>query len=99
MRNINSKNDVLALLQENKPALQRVFPLQRIGLFGSWARDEQTSQSDIDILVEVDSSIGLGFVTLADQLEKVLGRKVDLVSRRAIKPRLWAEIETDLIYI
>lgn len=99
MRNINSKNDVLALLQENKPALQRVFPLQRIGLFGSWARDEQTAQSDIDILVEVDSSIGLGFVTLADQLEKVLGHKVDLVSRRAIKPRLWAEIEAELIYV
>lgn len=79
--------------------MQRVFPLQRIGLFGSWARDEQTAQSDIDILVEVDSSIGLGFVTLADQLEKVLGHKVDLVSRRAIKPRLWAEIEAELIYV
>jgi len=42
----------------------------------------------VDILVDVDPTIGLGFVTLAERLEEVLGLPVDLVSRRAIKPSL-----------
>jgi len=47
--------------------------------------------------VEVDPSIGLRFVDLGDQLEKALGRRVDLVSRRAIKPAYWKQIEAELI--
>ena len=54
-------------------------------------------QSDVDILVEVEPSIGLGFVTLAERLESLLGHKVDLVSRRGIKPLLWKRLERELI--
>ncbi len=75
----------------------REFPVRRMALFGSAARGEATEASDIDILVEVDPSIGLGFVTLAERLEQSLGRKVDLVSRRAIKPALWKQIEPELL--
>ena len=78
------------------PELRREFPLQRMGVFGSAARGDAGPESDIDILVEVDPSIGLGFVTLAERLEMELGRKVDLVSRRALKPALWASIEPEL---
>jgi uncharacterized protein len=49
------------------------------------------------VLVEVDPSIGLRFVDLGEELEKALGRRVDLVSRRAIKPSLWERIEPELI--
>lgn len=66
-------------------------------MFGSWARGEATEQSDIDILVEVDPTIGLRFVDLANELESALGRRVDLVSRRAVKPALWEIIRPDLI--
>jgi uncharacterized protein len=79
------------------PALRQEFPLGRMALFGSVARGEAGPGSDIDILVEVDPSIGLGFVTLAERLEAALGRKVDLVSRRAVKPALWKRIEPELI--
>ncbi|MBA2744392.1 MAG: nucleotidyltransferase domain-containing protein [Chthoniobacterales bacterium] len=52
--------------------------MKRIALFGSYARDTQISgESDIDLLVEVDPSIGLGFVTLANRLEQLLGTRVE----------------------
>ena len=79
------------------PALGLEFPVRRMALFGSVVRGEATEASDIDILVEVDPSIGLGFVTLAERLEQVLGHKVDLVSRRALKPSLWKQIEPELV--
>jgi predicted nucleotidyltransferase len=93
-----SREMILARLREAKATLQHEFPLQRLALFGSYASGKQIdSKSDVDILVEVDPSIGLGFVTLAERIENILGARVDLVSRRAIKPSLWARIEPDLI--
>ena len=92
-----SRNTVLRVLRESKPALEREFPVWRLALFGSVARDEADEQSDVDILVEVEPSIGLGFVTLAERLESLIGHKVDLVSRRGIKPLLWKRIERELI--
>lgn len=68
-----------------------------MALFGSWARNEQTDMSDVDILVEVDPSIGLRFVTLAERLELLLEQHVDLVSSRAVKPNLLKQIQTELI--
>ncbi|MEZ5384627.1 MAG: nucleotidyltransferase family protein [Prosthecobacter sp.] len=81
------------------PALRQQFPIRRMALCGSVARGDGGPESDIDILVEVDPSIGLGFVTLAERLEAELGRKVDLVSRRAMKPAMYASIEPDLIHV
>jgi predicted nucleotidyltransferase len=95
----HNRQTILACLREGKPELMQQFPLHRLALFGSYARDESSAASDIDILVDVDPTIGLGFVTLAEQLEKLLGQKVDLVSRRAIKPALWKHIEPDIIYV
>ena len=89
---------ILARLRQAKPALQAEFPLQRLALFGSYARGTQVAgESDVDILVEVEPAFGLGIVTLAERLEELLGERVDLVSRRAIKPSLWQRIEPELI--
>jgi len=95
---IANREEILSRLRESKRSLQAEFPVKRIALFGSYALGTQVSgKSDIDILVEVDPSIGLGFVTLANRLEQLLGTRVDLVSRRAIKPSLWKLIEPELI--
>lgn len=91
------RSQILEQLRTLKPFLQKEFPVQRLALFGSWARDEQSEASDVDILVEVDPSIGLRFVALAERLEDSLGEHVDLVSRRALKPSLWKQIEPELI--
>ena len=95
---VATREEIIERLRASKARLQAEFPLRRIALFGSYARADQVAgQSDIDILVEVDPSIGIGFVTLAEQLEQLLGRPVDLVSRRAIKPSLWKLIEPELV--
>lgn len=88
---------ILATLREQRKVLSRRYPIRRLALFGSWARGDAREDSDVDVLVEVDPSIGLRFVDLGDELEKALGRRVDLVSSRAIKPSLWERIEPELI--
>jgi predicted nucleotidyltransferase len=94
---MNPHENILERLRTIKPALQQEFPLRRMALFGSWARNEQTETSDVDILVEVDPSIGLRFVTLAERLESLLEPHVDLVSSRAVKPTLLKQIQAELI--
>ena len=61
------------------------FKVSRLALFGSYARGDQKPDSDVDILVDIDPSVGLEFVTLANQIEQLLGLPVELVSWRAIK--------------
>lgn len=70
-----------------------------MALFGSYSRGDQQPNSDVDILVEVDPSIGLEFVTLAERIEKLLGVSVDLVSSRAVNSRAMKYIEPELIYV
>ena len=96
---MKTRNEVLAGLGAAKLELQKRFPVRTLALFGSYARNQQTEQSDVDVLVEVDPSIGLGFVTLAEELERRLQERVDLVSSRAVKPNRRRLIEPDLIYV
>ncbi len=91
------REKILARLRAGLPALKREFPLHRLALFGSVVRGDVSPGSDIDILADVEPSIGLNFVTLADKLEELTGHKIDLVSRRAVKPLLWKQIEPDLV--
>jgi uncharacterized protein len=88
---------VLDTLRMHKEEILKEFPVRQIALFGSLARQEQTGESDVDILVDVDPSIGLKFMTLADRLQEILHCKVDLVSRRGIKPSLLQVIEKESI--
>ena len=94
-----SRDEVLRLLANEKATLCERYPLHRLALFGSFARDEQRADSDVDVLVDVDASIGLRFVDLADDLCRLLGRKVDLVSTRAVRPQHWPLIERDLVEV
>jgi predicted nucleotidyltransferase len=89
--------ELLATLRNQHEILNQRYPIRRLALFGSWARGEAREDSDVDVLVDVDPSIGLRFVDLGEELERALGRRVDLVSRRAIKPSLWERIEPELI--
>jgi predicted nucleotidyltransferase len=63
----------LALLRAVRPQLAREYGVTRLAIFGSYARGDQREDSDIDVLVEVDPSIGLRFVELADRIEALLG--------------------------
>jgi predicted nucleotidyltransferase len=94
---VRTRDDIVSTLRQRRADLCCRYPIRRIALFGSWARGEQAPGSDVDILVDVAPSIGWDFVSLAEELEQLLGVKVDLISTRAIRPALWEEIEPELI--
>lgn len=96
---MTSREEVLNKLTALKAQLVRSYPIASIALFGSFARSEQTNHSDIDILVELNGQIGSKFIDLAEELEAYLGQRVDLVSKKGIKPRYLKSIESDLIYV
>jgi len=94
---MKTKAEILKILQKEKPELVRRYGLKRLALFGSYAREAQREDSDVDVLVEIEPQIGLGFVDLADRIESVLGVRTEVVSRRAIKPRYWEIIQRELV--
>jgi uncharacterized protein len=94
---VRTAQEIRDILRQAMPELGREFHVTRLALFGSYARGQQTEQSDVDVLVEVDPSIGLRFVDLADRIEALLGVRADVVSRRAITPRHWAVIRDELV--
>ena len=96
---MNKSREITELLREHKPSLEKEFNVSALGLFGSYARNEQNEVSDVDILVDFSKPIGLKFVDVADKLEAILGRKVDLVSKNAIRPKLMEYIQQDIQYV
>ena len=92
-------DEIKSILGEHKEELLQKYKVRKIGIFGSYVRGEQERTSDLDILVEFEQPIGLEFVELAEFLEHILGVKIDLVSKGAIKPNRWKYIEEDLIYV
>ena len=90
---------IKTILAQHKSELAQKYHLRQLGIFGSYTRKDRTARSDIDLLVELDGPIGLDFVTLAEDLEELLGVKVDLVSANAIKPRMFKIIKKDLVYV
>ena len=75
--------------------------IKRIGFFGSFAREEQTATSDIDLVVEFRPEIKMyrKFLDLADLLEKTLQRKVDLLTWEGMASFVQREIEKDIEYV
>jgi predicted nucleotidyltransferase len=92
-------SEIKSLLELHKGDIKDKYNIKRIGIFGSVARGEADELSDIDILVEFDKPIGLDFVLLADEIENILGVKIDLVTENAIKPKMFEFIKQDLIYV
>ena len=83
----------------HKKSLFQKYPIKEMAIFGSYARNEQSPTSDLDLLVEFHSRVGSEFIELGDELEDLLGIKVDLVSKKGIKPRYLERIKEELIYV
>ncbi len=87
-------------LKKHNNQLREQFYLKRIGVFGSHATGKQTSKSDVDILVEYSRTVDFfEFLELKEHLEKLLGRKVDLVTKRALKPYMKKDILKQVVYV
>ena len=96
---MNTQIDIENKLKELKPILNKEYHVERIGYFGSYSRNEQNKNSDIDILVYFRKPIGWEFFDLQELLEKELGLKVDLVSEKALKEQLKQIILNSVKYI
>ncbi len=92
-------NDIKDTLKNNKQRLTEKYGISLLAIFGSYGREQQREDSDIDILVDFQKSIGIEFIDLADELEILLHHKVDLVSRNGIKPQYYQHIEKELMYV
>ena len=93
--------DIEKILKLNKPLLAERFKIKRIGIFGSRLRVEERKKSDdVDILVEFYEVISLlDFVALERELSKLIGEKVDLVMKSALKPRIGRNILREVVYL
>ncbi len=93
-------NPLISKLKSVLPELSDDFMVKKIGVFGSVVRGEIHDNSDIDILVEFSKPIGLfKFLELESYLEELIGQKVDLVSKKALKPYIGKSILNEVIYI
>ena len=98
--NILNRDTVLSLLKVYYTYNKEDLGIERIGLFGSFSRDEANSGSDVDILVSLTKPSLLKYSNIARQLETIFGRKVDLVSEKAVHTDAFAhQLANDLIYV
>ncbi len=94
-----NKEIILEKLRAVKPRLQEKYNLTELALFGSYARDEQTAQSDIDIMVIMSTPNFRNYSNIYHSLEEVFpGSVVQVVSRGAIRPQYFKFVEPDLLY-
>lgn len=94
-----SRSEVLERLRQHYPDMVSQFKVSNLALFGSFARDEPTPTSDVDLLVSFAEPIGFGFMHLGDCLEDLLGRRVDLVASDGIKENGRPSIMSSLIHV
>lgn len=95
----NDSKKYITLIHEHRDTLRDKYLVREIGIFGSVARGEQTASSDIDVLVEFSEPVGFFvFLDLEDFLSRMLDRKVDLVTKRALKPAVKDQILKDAVY-
>ena len=92
-----NSEEILKKLKNNREVI-RGFGVRRLGLFGSYARGEQSEASDLDFLVEFDDATLQNYLDLKDFLEQLFGCKVDLVFSDTLKPRLRPIIFSEVVY-
>lgn len=92
-------DQIKQVLTAHKDRLFATYPLTSMALFGSYADGSATDDSDIDIMVEFSQPVGFEFIDLSIDLEKLLNKKIDIVTRQAIKPALMRFIQPQLQYV
>ncbi|MBU6186098.1 MAG: nucleotidyltransferase family protein [Cyanobacteria bacterium REEB444] len=97
---MKTQAEVLQVLTQQKPLLLETYQLTRLGIFGSYARGEQTDESDIDVLVDYEKAPTLWrLIELRDYLSELFAIKVDVVTRNGLKARIRERVLTEVIYL
>ena len=98
-----TKEKIQNLLRENYPRLVAEYGVKKIGLFGSYAKGVPGVASDVDLVVEFDRPIGLKFVDFAEDLETLLGRRVDILTTAGLQgiriDRVAEDIAQSVVYV
>ena len=95
-----NKHEIRKKINTQLSFLKNKYHIKRIGIFGSAVRNDWKKESDIDILVEFDSPIGFfDFIRLENFLSQILHQKVDLVSKKALKPAIKEDVLKETIYV
>ena len=95
---MSDRDEIISILRAALPDLRQCWPIQSLALFGSMARDEATEASDVDLLVEFDKPVALfSFFALEQELEQLVHRQVDLVSRPSLKPFIGQRILAEAV--
>jgi len=95
-----SLDEIKEIIKKHKDELKEKYSVKEIGIFGSFVRGEAKEDSDIDILVEFEKPIGLfKFLELEEYLSNLIGRKVDLVSKKALKPHIGKHILEEVVTV
>jgi predicted nucleotidyltransferase len=98
-----SQKQIQAILQAQKNYLKEKYGVERIGVFGSFARGEGGRGSDIDLLIEFERPVGLAMMDMADELEAMLGRTVDILTPVGLEniriDSIRKDIEREVVYV
>jgi uncharacterized protein len=91
---------ILKKLREIKPELEKSYFVKEIGVFGSYVRDEQREDSDIDVLVDFNKGISLfKFAEFINYLESLFDKKIDVANKKTLKPRIGKQILSEVVYV
>ncbi len=95
------KSPVIKKLEAAAPAIRTQFGVTRIGIFGSFARGEQSRKSDVDVLVDFAGGYATlkNFVGLADRLEVLFKRKLDLITVEGVDKYIRPRVEAEVIWV
>ncbi len=95
-----TKDSIISTIAEHKDEFRRKYGVRRIGVFGSYARDNASFESDVDVVVELEKPDLFSLIDIRDTLEKALGKRVDLVRmRERMNDGLKHRIEKDAVYV
>ena len=97
-KGIQVLKEIEEAIRDYRPLLKEKFKVKRIGIFGSYSKGEETAESDLDILVEFSEPIGWEFFDLKEFLREILGKEVDLVTIKALKPQMKDKILKEVVY-
>lgn len=102
MKNMKTFEELKTTLSAHKKELSEKYAVREIGIFGSYVRGEQKKKSDVDVLVKFEESANLSlldFIGLENYLSDVLGVKVDLVEKNALKPRIGKHVLEEVVNV
>lgn len=93
-------DEIKMLIRQNKEELGLQYGVKEIGIFGSFVKGMQKEDSDLDILIEFERPIGfVRFMRLENMLSKLFGVRVELVTKKALKPYIGQRILKEVVYV